>query len=154
MESVERPAGAVDIDELAAQVMEFASSHQLAVVPATPLPNPASGLLVLLGNKDLSAGGFCELAQAAGARMLYVQTVRFVAESAPEFLSETCDQGASNRAMSDRLTALRQEAKRFEGRPCQLELAFAVGRILHCWAVAAGWYDNLIDRLADLREAG
>ena len=139
-----RQAPAIDVDQLAAQVAQLASNQQLAVVPATPLPVLGSGLLVLLGNNDMSAEDFCKLAATAGARLLYVQAEYFDAESEPELSVE--HNGSGQRwAPSASLAELRREAGRFNGRIHQLELAFTAGCVLHCWAVAAEWYADLVD---------
>ncbi len=144
MEHARQP-GIVDVDQLAARIVQLASDQQLAVVPATPLFVPGSVPLVLLGSNDMSAEDFCGLAAIAGARLLYFQPEYFDAESEPELNVERG--GLGKRATrSVRLAELRLEARRFNGRIHQLELAFMVGCAMHCWAVAAEWYGSLMDR--------
>jgi hypothetical protein len=150
MESPRRPAAAVDVDQLAAQVTQLASRQRLVLVPATPLPKACSGALVLLGNDDLSAADFCQLAASAGARLLYVQAEAFDAGSDPALTLGDYDQSESDRTQSAKLAELRHEAERLNGRVRQLELAFAAKFVLHYWAVAADWYDSLMRRAAEL----
>jgi hypothetical protein len=150
MEPARQPAAAIDVDQLAAQVTQLASSQQLVVVPATPLPKSCLGHLVLLNNNDLSATDFCQLASAAGARLLYVQAEGFDAGTDPDLDVEAHDHSEPHGAAGAQLAELRRDAERFNGRIRQLELAFAVGCVLHCWAVAADWYDSLVDRAAEL----
>ncbi len=146
-ELAREPAAAIDIDQLAEQFQQLASSWNLRVVPATPVSTAGSCQLVLLGSDDLSAADFCELAAGAGARLLYMQTELFDAGTDAEL-------DLSMRALghpvpaADLLAELHRDAQRFNGRIRQLELAFAVGCVLHCWAVAADWYGDLINRAA------
>lgn len=139
----------VDVDRLAEQVRTLASSQNLWVVPATPVSVAGFWQLVLLGSDDLSAAEFCELAASSGARLLYVQIYPFDAGTDP-------DLGLWERTWShqgpadDRLAGLNRDAQAFNGRICQLELAFAVGCILHCWSIAADWHSKLVDRAAGL----
>jgi hypothetical protein len=144
------PAVTIDVDLLAGQVEQLASSQDLRVVPATPVSTTGSCHLVLLGNDDLSAEAFCELAASAGARLLYVQAVGFNTGTDPDLdLSQRHLTGHVSVA-SDQLAELRQDAQCFNGRIRHLELAFVVGCVLHCWAVAADWYNTLVDRAATL----
>lgn len=144
MEDARQPV-VLDVDRLAARIAQLASDRQLTVVPATPLFAPGSVPLVLLGNNDMSAEDFCGLAAAAGVRLLYFQTKYFDAESEPELNVESDDAGKCV-TRGVRQAELRSEAQRFNGRIHQLELAFMVGCTLHCWAVAAEWYGDLLDR--------
>jgi hypothetical protein len=150
MESPRRPAADVDVDQLAAQVTQLASSQRLVLVPATPLPKSCSGHLVLLGNDDLSAADFCQLAANAGARLLYVQAEAFDAGSDLALMLGDYDQNGSDRRQSAKIAALRHEAESLNGRVRQLELAFAAKCVLHYWAVTADWYDSLLRRAAEL----
>jgi hypothetical protein len=150
MESPRRPAADLDVDQLAAQVAQLASSQRLVLVPATPLPKSCSGHLVLLGNDDLSAADFCQLAANAGARLLYIQAEAFDAGSDLGLTLGDCDQREADRKQSAKLAELRYEAERLNGRVRQLELAFATRCVLHYWAVTADWYDSLVRRAAEL----
>jgi hypothetical protein len=150
MKPTRRPAASIDVDQLAAQIMQLASSQQLVVVPATPIPGTGLGRLVLLDDGDLSAADFCQLAATAGARLLYVQAEGFDAGTDPNLDIGPHDHLAPDVTSSTQLAELRREAERFNGRIRQLELAFAVGGVLHCWAVAADWYGSFMDRLAEL----
>lgn len=140
----------IDVDQLAAEVTQLASSQQLVIVPAMPLKKPCWGHLVLLDNCDLSAADFCQLASTAGARLLYVQAEEFDAETDPDLDVGTHDHGDPDKTVSAQLAELRRDAERFNGRIRQLELSFVVGYVLHCWAVAADWYDSLVNRAATL----
>ncbi len=150
MESPRRPAAAIDVDRLAAEVTQLASSQRLVVVPATPVPRSCSGHLVLLDNNDLSAADFCQLAATAGASLLYVQAEAFDSQSDPALSFGEYDQGEPDRTVGAKVVGLRREAERFNGRVRQLELAFAAGCVLHSWAVAADWYQGLMSRVAEL----
>jgi len=145
---------AIDLDQLAVQVTQIASSQQLAVVPAAPIPKSGLYHLVLLDNNHLSAADFCELAAIAGAALLYVQADAFDAKTDPDLDVGAGDNSESDRTAGDRLTELRRDAERFNGRICQLELAFVVGCVLHCWAVTADWHNSLVERVAELLGPG
>lgn len=153
MEQEERPGrplpAGVDVDRLADQVGQLASSQQLRVVPVTPVSTSGSCHLVMLGSDDLSAADFCALAASAGARLLYVQAESFDIETDPD-LSLWRRVRDPEAAAGDVLAELCRDARHFDGRIRQLELAFVVGCVLHCWAVAADWYNNLLDRAAVL----
>jgi hypothetical protein len=150
MESLWNPAPGIDIDQLAAQISQLASSQQLIVVPATPVSHQGWGYLVLLDHNDLSAEEFCALAASAGAKLLYVQTEDFIAAADLDVLAGGPDQRGPGISISDELAGFRQYVEAFNGRIRQLELAFAKGCVLHCWAVAADWYVRLVDRAAEL----
>jgi len=139
-----------DIEELVTQVTQLASSLQLRLVPAIPMRNPNSGLMVLLDNDDLSAADFCGLAAAAKARLLYIQAGPFNAENQPEFDVAGEGRNELDGKVIDQLALLQQAAERFNGRIGQLALAFAVEGVLHYWTAAADWYENLMDRVAGL----
>lgn len=145
-----RSGVAINVDLLAGQVREFASSLHLRVVPVTPVSTAGSCHLVLLGKDDLSAADFCELAASAGARLLYVQVEGFDAETDPNLSLSRQTHSPQEASASDPLAELHRDAMNFNGRIRQLELAFVVGCVLHCWAIAADWYDNLLDRAAAL----
>jgi hypothetical protein len=150
VESARRPALGIDVDQLAAQVSQLASSQQLTVVPVTPISQRGCGYLVLLDHNQLSAAEFCALAASAGARLLYVQTEDFNVRTDPSMMAGGSDQGGPAASTSDELADFRRHVENFNGRIRQLELAFAVGCVLHCWAVAADWYVRLVDRAAEL----
>jgi hypothetical protein len=143
----QEPVASIDVDRLAGQIQQLASNWNLRIVPATPVSTVGSCQLVLLGNDDFSAADFCELAASAGARLLYVQAEFFYAGTDPvvDLGRRTCAHPGSP---DDQLAKLHQDAQRFNGRVRQLELAFAVGCVMHCWAVAADWYTSLVDRAA------
>lgn len=140
----------VDIDQLAAQIAQLASSQQLIVVPVTPISQRGCGYLVLLDHNQLSAAEFCALAASAGARLLYVQTEDFNVRTDPSMIVGGNEQAGHEPLFSDELADFRRYMEDFDGRIRQLELAFAVGCVLHCWAVAADWYVRLVDRAAEL----
>jgi hypothetical protein len=140
----------IDIDQLAAQVSQLASSQQLIVVPVTPVSQRGCGYLVLLDHNQLSAAEFCALAASAGARLLYVQTEDFNVRTDPSMIVGGSEQVGHEPLLGDELADFRRYMEDFDGRIRQLELAFAVGCVLHCWAVAADWYVRLVDRAAEL----
>lgn len=144
-----KPAAAIDLDRLADQIRQLASGWNLQLVPATPVSTEGSCQLVLLSEDDLSAADFCELAAAAGAQLLYAQAESFDARTDPDLNLWGQLRGHQGSAR-DQLTELHQEAQRYNGRVRQMELAFAVGCVLHCWAAAADWYTGLMDRAATL----
>jgi hypothetical protein len=150
VESVQQPAATTDIDQLAAQVRQIASSLQLVVVPAMPLHSSGTGLVVLLDDDDMSAADFCALASAADAKLLYLRAESFDAENEQELDIEENDRTEPGEKARAQLADLRRDAERFNGRIGQLEVAFAIGGVLHYWAAAAEWYDNLMDRVAEL----
>jgi hypothetical protein len=144
-----KPATATDLDQFAATLQQFALSWNLRVVPVTPVSTGGSCQLVLLGSDDLSAADFCELAASAGARLLYAQAESFDAGTDLDlnvWAPAHDDQGSARDPIAD----LHRDALRYDGRVRQLELAFAVGCVLHCWAAAADWYTGLVDRAAAL----
>ncbi len=145
-----KPDSRIDIDQLAAQVTQLASSQQLVVVPVTPISQRGWGYLVLLDHSQLSAAEFCALAASAGARLLYVQTEDFDMRTDLDMVVCENDQSTQGVHRSDELADFCRHVENFNGRIRQLELAFAIGCILHCWAVAADWYVALIDRAAVL----
>jgi hypothetical protein len=143
-------ASTMDIDELAAQVSQLTSNQPLIVVPVTPMSQKGWGYLVLLDHNQLSAAEFCALAVSAGARLLYVQTENFNIGTYPDMIVGACDAGGRGVSMSDELADFRRYMEGFNGRIRQLELAFVIGCVLHCWSVAADWYLGIVDRAAEL----
>ena len=150
VESAREADSGIDIDQLVAEIPQLASSQQLIVVPVTPISQRGWGYLVLLDHSHLGAAGFCALAASAGARLLYVQTEDFNVRTDPSVIVGGSDHNGQEAAMSDELADFRRYAENFNGRIRQLELAFAVGCVLHCWAVAPDWYLGLVDRAAEL----
>jgi hypothetical protein len=150
MEPVGVPSPVIDVDRLATEVRQWASSQQLVVVPATPVPGQGGGYLVLLDHRDLSATEFCELAACAGAKLLYLQAEWFDPGTDPDTAFVGYGRTGDSRPVTDQLVQFRRDMERFNGRIRQLELAFATESVLHCWAVAADWYLNLVDRAAEL----
>jgi hypothetical protein len=149
MDSAQKP-NTFNVEEILDQVRQFAASQHLFVVPATPVTATGSGWLVLLGKENLSAADFCGLALGAGARLLYVQAEVFDAGTDSDLDFRQRDCSCLNRTASGLLAELRREAIHFNGRIRQLELAFAAGGVLHCWAIAADWYQMLMDRASAL----
>jgi hypothetical protein len=145
----EPAAAAIDIDRLADQVPQLAVRRNLRIVPATPLSSAGSGQLVLLGSSDLSAEEFCDLAATAGARLLYLQAEFFDA-GADLGLDASGQIGDHPGPAGGRRAELYRDAQRCDGRISHLELAFAAGCVLHCWAIVADWYENLVDRAEEL----
>ena len=150
MGSVKKPAPGMDIDQLAAQVSQLVSNQPLIVVPVTPMSQKGWGYLVLLDHNQLSAAEFCALAASAGARLLYVQTENFNIGTDPDMIVGACDPSGQEASMSDELADFRRYMENFNGRIRQLELAFVIGCVLHCWSVAADWYVGIVDRAAEL----
>jgi catechol 2,3-dioxygenase-like lactoylglutathione lyase family enzyme len=150
MEPARKLGPAIGVDQLAAEIPQLASSHQLVVVPATPVSKTGWNRLVVLSNDDLSAADFCKLAADAGATLLYVQADRFSAVTDPDLNVGARYRSKSGRPVTGRLAEFRRDAEHFDGRIHQLELAFVTGCVLHCWAVAADWYIGLVDRAAGL----
>jgi hypothetical protein len=130
---------------------QLALSHQLIVVPATPVSRTGCGCghLILLDNNHLSAAEFCALAASAGAKFLYVQTEHFAVRADLDMILGG-DQSGQGVSVSDESADFRRYVESLNGRIRQLELAFFVGSALHCWAVAANWYLDLVDRAAEL----
>jgi hypothetical protein len=149
-ESNDNPDLGVDIERLAAQVPQFASRERLTVVPVTPVSQKGWGYLVLLDHSHLNAAEFCALAASAGAKLLYFQTEDFNVRTDPSVMVGGSGLGRRVASVSDELTEFRRYVESFDGRIRQLELAFVVGGVLHCWAVAADWYLDLVDRAAQL----
>jgi hypothetical protein len=149
MESAREPAPDIDIDQLAAEMSQLALSHQLIVVPATPVCGTGCGYLILLDHNHLSAAEFCALAANAGAKLLYVQAEHFAMRTDLDMILGS-DQSWQGISVSDELADFRSYVESFNGRTRQLELAFVIGCVLHCWAVAANWYLDLLDRAAEL----
>lgn len=128
---------------------QLALSHQLIVVPATPVSHTGCGYLILLDHDHLSPAEFCALAASAGAKLLYVQTEHFVMQTDFGTILGS-DQNGQGVSASSELADFRRYVESFNGRIRQLELAFFMGCALHCWAVAANWYLDLVDRTAEL----
>jgi len=150
---MQSPGSGIDIDQLVDQVSQLASSQQLIVVPVTPVSQRGWGYLVLLDHNHLDAAEFCALAASAGARLLYVQTEDFNVRTDPGLIvggSEHGDHSGVVPSGGDELADFRRYMENFNGRIRQLELAFAVGGVLHCWSVAADWYVRLVDRAGEL----
>ena len=129
---------------------QFAASWHLHVVPVVPVATGASCHLVLLGEDELTAKEFCELAVTAGARLLYIRADTFDAGTDPDLDLERYSDGTRGAEARESLAELCRDAQYYNGRLHQLELAFVTGCVLHCWAVAAGWYGGLVDRAAAL----
>ena len=149
MEQPHEAMAAIDVDQLAAQIQQLALDLHLIVVPAMPLRNPNGwGLLAPLD--DLSATDFCELASTAGAKLLYVSAEGCDAESEPELDAEEHGRSEPDETVHAQLAVLRRDAERFNGLIGQIAMAFVVEGVLHWWNVAADWYENLVDRVAEL----
>jgi hypothetical protein len=144
-----KAADVLDLDRLMEEVEELALGWNLRVVPVTPVSTAGSCQLVLLGSDHLNAAEFCELAASSGALLLYAQAESFDAGTDLDLnhWAWSRDQRDSAR---DVLAELHRDAQRHNSRVRQLELSFAAGCVLHCWAVAASWYTNLLDRAAAL----
>ncbi len=139
------PASHHDIDQLAEEVTQLAASRHLTIVPVTAISLSGSGHVVVLDSSDLSAAQFCDLATAAGARLLYVQAEAFTARAYPD-----PDVDGHHDEVREALNGLCREAERFNGRIRELELAFSAGCVFHCWVAGADWYNSLVDRMAAL----
>jgi hypothetical protein len=138
-----------DIDELAAQMKDLVVGKQLVMIPAIPLQNNDSGFIVFLGQEDMSAGEFCDVAVTAGARLFYAQANAFDAERdlragrRPALAWQSSEEDAG-------LVSLREEASVYNGRIGEVALGFAADSVLHCWIVTAPWYDRFVERLEGL----
>jgi hypothetical protein len=147
------PASVTDVDQLAIQVKQFASRRRLTVVPVIPVSGKGWGYLVLLDQHHLTAAQFCELAITVEAKLLYVKTDDFNARTDPGIAVGKHDIGEQSSPVSDQLIKFRRDVDYFNGRARQLELAFATGCVLHCWAGTADWYIDLVNRAAELASA-
>jgi hypothetical protein len=138
------------IDELAAEVPDLASSRNLVLIRALPLQSRESGFAVYLGDEDMSAADFCDIAAEVGAKLLYFGIRDFNAE---DDLS-VGRPGRLNRRTDTEdpvLTALRQEASAYDGLPAQATLGFASNGVVHYWVIMTPWYADYIDRLDNLQ---
>jgi hypothetical protein len=137
-----------DLDQLAAQIQQLAESRNLIIVPAIPIQKASPGFIALLDDHDMVAASFCDLAAAAGARLLYLEADPFDAETHFEILEE--DDGRLAAPQDAAVSALRQKAARYNGRIGELALGFAVEGVLHYWITNAPWYVDLATRVEEL----
>lgn len=137
------------IDDLAAQVKDILSSRQLVIVPAMPVRNNDSRFVVLLTQEDMSVGGFCDIAVAAGAKIMYVEARAFDAETDLTIKHRQEFDGQDVAEDGGLTSALRREASVYNGRIGKMEVGFAANGVLHCWIVTAPWYDRFIERLKE-----
>jgi hypothetical protein len=144
----------VDVEKLASHIAQIASRQRLRVVPGRVVPGAGLGVSVMLGADDISAAYFCKLARIARAKLLYVTASYFDTENEPGLHTADDECSANPSLLSARIAELRRYAEQFNTRICRLELAFTDGRMLHCWTAAADWYEDIVDRLADLYEIG
>jgi hypothetical protein len=122
---------------------------QLVMIPAMPLQNNDSGFTVLLGQEDMSASEFCDVAVTAGAKLCYAQANAFDAERDLRVGRRRTLAWQSSEKDAG-LAALREEASVYNGRIGEIALGFATDGVLHCWIVTAPWYDRFVERLDDL----
>jgi hypothetical protein len=147
MDSPPLPELDLDLDQLAAELSQLAESRELVLVPAIPHQSRNSGLLVVLSKSDISAAAFCDLAVAAGSRLLYSQAEPFDAEAdLDQDLDADEDFGDGNDADAQ-LATLRDSAKAHNGHIGEIELGFAADGVLHVWIATAPWYDDLMARI-------
>jgi hypothetical protein len=150
VEPLPQPTAVNDVDQLTAYIAQLASGKHIGIVPEIPFWNNGDNFLVALNGNDLSAAKFCELASIAGARLLYVRAKNFDTASDPDLDIGKLGRLSPGREAHTQLAALYRDAERFNGRIRELELAFVANCVLHSWSVAAGWYDNLLERAAML----
>lgn len=148
MDSFPRPSTVTDVGQLAAHITQLARGKNLGIVPEIPTRNGEDTLLVALDDSALSAADFCDLASIAGARLLYVRAASFDADSDRDLdIGGLAGKDAGPAANAER-AALYRDAVRFNGCAREVELAFIAGSVLHCWSMAAGWYNDLLERAA------
>lgn len=139
-----RPGRRPDIDGLDHELRELAEGNGLMVVPRM-LADPETsepGWFVTLDSDDIDLAGFCELAAAAGARLLYLRAELF--DNEHDLL------GIGNEVFDDpdtsaQVSELREKAAVFNGRLPELDTAFAVHGVVHFWAVTTDWYARLLE---------
>jgi hypothetical protein len=126
----------LDVDRLAEAVTTLADEHDLLVVPALPVAAERAPL-VTLNPSDASIEWFVSTAAAAGCRLLYVGRRWFALHHAA-LLATPSDQEDDAR-----LVLQRASARDYEGRACELGLAFSTEGVLHRWTATAAWYERL-----------
>jgi hypothetical protein len=116
-----------DLESLSASVTDFATSHDLAVIPAIPAGESAPA--VLLEPRDMELPAFLELARQLGDRALYART-------------ETAGTDPETGEPDDLPAAL----ARRKGQACDIAVAFASAHgILHVWSCTASWWQEWLD---------
>lgn len=139
-----RPAKQPEIDGLAQEARRLAEANNLVVV-SRMLTDPGGsepGWTVALDGDDIDLSGFCELAAAAGARLLYLRTELF--DSAHDDLGVE-DDILDDPKITAKVSTLRRKASAFDGRLPSLEAAFVIQGVVHFWAVEAAWYAKLFN---------
>jgi hypothetical protein len=138
------------VDELAAEVPDLASSRDLVLLRALPIHSGESGFAVFLGDEDMSASEFCDIAAAVGAKLLYFATRDFNVE-------DDLSTGTSRRLNrqpdieDSQLAALRQEASAYDGLAAEATLGFAANGVMHYWVTMTPWFAEYVDRLDNLQ---
>jgi hypothetical protein len=142
----------LDLDQLAREVAALAKQHDLIVVPALPEANRSSPQ-VSLTEANATATWFVQTAVAAGARLLYAHRRTFTADDTGELAAALDDEDRTEDAAAATagLLALSAATRRYEGRTCELGLAFVAGGVLHRWAAQAAWHSSVADALDQLR---
>ena len=137
------------IDELAAEVPDLASSRNLVLIRALPLQGGESGFAVYLGDEDMSAKEFCDIAAEVGSKLLYFGIRDFNAEGD---LSMGRRMRLHRRADTEdpALTALRHEASAYDGLSAEATLGFAANGVVHYWVTMTPWYAEYLNRLDNM----
>jgi hypothetical protein len=148
--SFPRPSTTTDVGQLTAHITQLARGKNMGIVPEIPTRNSGDTFLVALDDSALSAADFCNLASIAGARLLYVRAASFDADSDHDLDIGGLGWMDAGREANAERAALYRDAVRFNGCTSEVVLAFITDSVLHCWSMAADWYNDLLERAAML----
>lgn len=137
--------GEPDLDQLAREVAALAKQHDLIVVPALPDANRSSPQVSLTA-ANATATWFVQTAASAGARLLYAHRRTFTADDSRELTATSVEEDGT-----DGTGTLQDTARQWEGRTCELGLAFVAGGVLHRWTAQASWWPTIADAIDQLR---
>ena len=138
-------ASRTDLDRLAREVATLAKQRELTIVPALPVAGESTPL-VALSPAEVPADSFIHLAAAAGSRLLHAHRRPFAVRHVAAFANLDEPDGNEPTAQAGARTALRrmrESARQYEDRTCELSMTFAAGGVLHRWTVRAAWYEDL-----------
>lgn len=120
----------IDLDALADFIPAWATTRGLALVPVVPDSYDEVLPAVYMTAEHMTPEAFVDLAATAGARLLYSCTKTF--DLASLDLEEDETQRLDVHTQNS-IAAVRHRASAYQGRCCDVHLAFAADGVLHSW---------------------
>ncbi|MEV7190086.1 hypothetical protein [Kitasatospora sp. NPDC093102] len=144
----------VGLKELCERLPAMAEDYGLRLVPAVPENHKGSAAV---DDTVMTPEQLCDLARAAGARILFHRTIPFDSAALLEDLEDAEDDQDTEqlphaRSTSPAVDSLRRRMRQRDGQAPVVELCVVLDGVAVLWSRTAPWVDDLLAALSEVQE--